>query len=165
MGGSAARLATVLAGGSPAGAIPHLALSSYPAVIEVTRWLKARTYKPEEGQGHDSWSDQPRRRATRRAAAKANERAVEIGSPREADWWEYWRCQGFVPSTRWPALVRKNGGARARLPAEAAGGNPGQYSGKSPEGVETRQEDPGMPKTVSITSAAGKRGRGLQTGG
>ena len=57
------------------------------------------------------------------------------------------------------------GHARARLPAEAAGGNPGEYNSESPEGVETRQEDPGMPKTGTITSAAGKGVRGLQTGG
>jgi hypothetical protein len=48
------------------------------------------------------------------------------------------------------------GHARARLPAEAADGNPGEYNSESPEGVETRQEDPRMPKTVSITSQAGK---------
>jgi hypothetical protein len=48
------------------------------------------------------------------------------------------------------------GRARTRLPAEAAGGNPGEYSGESPEGVETRQEDPRMPKTAAITSYAGK---------
>jgi hypothetical protein len=39
-------------------------------------------------------------------------------------------------------LVRKNWGARTRLPAEAEGGNPGEYSRESPEGVEARQEDP-----------------------
>jgi len=57
------------------------------------------------------------------------------------------------------------GCARLRLPANAVGGNPGEYRGESPEGVETRQEDPGMPKTGTITSAAGKGVRGLQTGG
>jgi hypothetical protein len=57
------------------------------------------------------------------------------------------------------------GHARARLPAEATDGNPGESSGESPEGVETRQEDPGRPKTASITSNAGKGGGGLQTGG
>jgi len=57
------------------------------------------------------------------------------------------------------------GHARPRLPADAVGGNPGKYRGESPEGVETRQEDPRMPKTVAITSKAGKRDRGLQTGG
>ena len=57
------------------------------------------------------------------------------------------------------------GYARARLPAEAADGNPGEYRSESPEGVETRQEDPGMPKTVAITSPAGKGDRGFQTGG
>jgi len=41
------------------------------------------------------------------------------------------------------------------LPAEAEGGNSGKRS-ESPEGLETRQEDPGMPKIVSITSIAGK---------
>jgi len=34
------------------------------------------------------------------------------------------------------------GCARARLPAAAEGGNPGEDSGESPEGVETRQEGP-----------------------
>ena len=57
------------------------------------------------------------------------------------------------------------GHARARLPAEAADGNPGEYSSESPEGVKTRQEDPRMPKTTAITSHAGKCGGGLQTGG
>jgi len=50
------------------------------------------------------------------------------------------------------------GCARARLPAEAADGNPGEYSRESPEGVETGQEGPRMPKTVSLTSQAGVRG-------
>jgi hypothetical protein len=40
------------------------------------------------------------------------------------------------------------GHARASLPAEAADGNPGEYSSASPEGVETRQEDPRMPGPV-----------------
>jgi len=57
------------------------------------------------------------------------------------------------------------GHARARLPAEAADGNPGEYNSESPEGVETRQEGPWMPKTAAITSPAGKCGGGLQTGG
>ena len=34
------------------------------------------------------------------------------------------------------------GCARARLPTEAADGNPGEHSSESLEGVETRQEDP-----------------------
>ena len=42
------------------------------------------------------------------------------------------------------------------LPAEAEGGNSGKLSSESPEGLETRQEDPRMPKIISITSAAGK---------
>jgi hypothetical protein len=57
------------------------------------------------------------------------------------------------------------GQARARLPAEAADGNPGEYSSASPEGVKTRQEDPRMPTPTAITSHAGKCGGGLQTGG
>jgi hypothetical protein len=57
------------------------------------------------------------------------------------------------------------GCARARLPADAEGGNPGEYSGESPEGVESRQEDPRMPKTAAITNGVGKGGGGLQTGG
>jgi hypothetical protein len=48
-GGSAARRAAVLAGESPAGAIPRLAPSSYPTVLGVTWGLEARTYKPKEG--------------------------------------------------------------------------------------------------------------------
>ena len=65
-------------------------------------------------------------------------------------------AKGFLPLPDGQRLVRKNWGARARLPAEAEGGNPGEYSRESPEGVEARQEDPGMPKTDSITSGAGK---------
>jgi hypothetical protein len=45
------------------------------------------------------------------------------------------------------------GCARLRLPADAVGGNPGEDRGESPEGVETRQEDPGMPKTGTISSS------------
>jgi hypothetical protein len=48
------------------------------------------------------------------------------------------------------------GQARARLPAAAAGGNPGEYTRESPAGVETRQEGPRMPKPVALTSQAGK---------
>jgi len=57
------------------------------------------------------------------------------------------------------------GCARARLPADAADGNPGEYSGASPEGVETRQAGPGMPKTGARTNHGGKWGGGLRTGG
>ena len=57
------------------------------------------------------------------------------------------------------------GHARAGLPAEVEGGNPGESSSESSEGLETRQEDPRMPKTVPITSPAGKWGGGNQTGG
>ena len=42
-------------------------------------------------------SDQPRRRATRRAVARANERAVEIGSPRGADCGSIGAAKGFFP--------------------------------------------------------------------
>ena len=42
-------------------------------------------------------SDQPRRRATRRAVARANERAVEIGSPRGADCGSIGGAKGFFP--------------------------------------------------------------------
>ena len=44
-----------------------------------------------------AWSDQPRRRATRRAVARANERAVEIGSPRGADCGSIGDAKGFFP--------------------------------------------------------------------
>src|SRR5262249_50501025 len=47
------------------------------------------------------------------------------------------------------------GCARARLPAEAADGNPGENSSESPEGVEARQEDHGMPKTASKPAMLG----------
>jgi hypothetical protein len=88
-----------------------------------------------------------------------------MGSPRAADWREPWSCQGLLPSPRWPARVRKQGGARPRLPAAAAGGKPGEDRGSSPEGVATRPEDPRMPTTGARTSRAGKGGRGLQSGG
>ena len=51
------------------------------------------------------------------------------------------------------------GCARARLPAAAEGGNPGEYSSESPEGVEIRQEDPRMPKTAAITNGGWERRR------
>jgi hypothetical protein len=77
--------------------------------------------------------------------------------------WEVPRVASLSP--RASAGTAAWGWARARLPAEAAGGNPGQDRSRSPAGVETRQEEPRMPKTASRTSPAGKCGGGLQTGG
>ena len=62
--------------------------------------------------------------------------------------------------------VWKNWGTHVLgLPAEAKGGNPGEYSSESPEGLTTRQDYPGMPKPVPITGITGKWAGGGQTGG
>ena len=57
------------------------------------------------------------------------------------------------------------GDARAGLPAEVEGGNPGEPGRESSESLESRQDDPGMSKTEPITSSAGKWAGGDQTGG
>jgi len=57
------------------------------------------------------------------------------------------------------------GNARTGLPAEVEGGNPAQCDRESSEGLEPRQDDPGMPKTDPITGSAGKWLGGNQTGG
>ena len=64
-------------------------------------------------------------------------------------------CQGFpaypMASAGAEELRRTHRGSR-----RIEGGNTGQYSSESPEGVEVRQDDPWMSKTVSITGCAGK---------
>jgi hypothetical protein len=75
-------------------------------------------------------------------------------------------CQDFFPSRQWPVSVRKAwGDARTGLPAEVEGGNLAQFDSESSEGLEPRQDGPGMPKTGLITSKAGKWAGGDQTGG
>ena len=95
--------------------------------------------------------DQPRRLANRRAVARANGLIAETPPSVELVA-GYSECQAFPSPTRWPVLVRKKlGSARIRLPAEVEGGNSGQFSRESPEGVLLGQDDPGMPKTRPIT--------------
>ena len=66
---------------------------------------------------------------------RANERAVEIVGPHEADL--RLELPGFcLLPDQW---MRKN---EAHLPAEAEGGNPGKYSSESPEGLGGRQDGP-----------------------
>ena len=89
------------------------------------------------------WSGQHRGQAIRRAVAKANGLNAEIGPRTKLIQAEYWRCQEFLPSTRWPVPMRKDGAVPVSdLPAEVEGGNPGEPSSKSSEGLESRQEDP-----------------------
>ena len=89
------------------------------------------------------WSGQHRGQAIRRAVAKANGLNAEMGPRTKLIQAEYWRCQEFLLSTRWPVLMRKDGAVPVSdLPAEVEGGNPGEPSSKSSEGLESRQEDP-----------------------
>ena len=88
-------------------------------------------------------SGQHRGQAIRRAVAKANGLNAEMGPRTKLIQAEYWRCQEFLPSTRWPVPMRKDGAVPVSdLPAEVEGGNPGEPSSKSSEGLESRQEDP-----------------------
>jgi hypothetical protein len=68
---------------------------------------------------------------------------AEIGYRTKLIQAEYWRCQEFFLSTRWPMPMRKNGAVPVSdLPAEFEGGNPGEPSSKSSEGLVSRQDDP-----------------------
>ena len=111
-------------------------------------------------------SGQHRGQATRRAVAKANGLIAEMGSRTKLIQAEYRRCQEFLPSIRWPVPMRKDGAVPVSdLPAGVEGGNPGEPSSESSEGLGSGQEDPRMSKTVPITSFAGKWTGGNQTGG
>ena len=111
-------------------------------------------------------SGQHRGQATRRAVAKANGLIAEMGSRTKLIQAEYRRCQEFFPSIRWPVPMRKDGAVPVSdLPAGVEGGNPGEPSSESSEGLGSGQEDPRMSKTVPITSPAGKWTGGDQTGG
>ncbi len=88
-------------------------------------------------------SGQHRGQAIRRAVAKANGLNAEMGPRTKLIQAEYWRCQEFLLSIRWPVPMRKDGAVPVSdLPAEVEGGNPGEPSSKSSEGLESRQEDP-----------------------
>jgi hypothetical protein len=54
------------------------------------------------------------------------------------------------------ADTEERGYARVGSAVATEGGNPGESDDESPEGLEARQEGPGMPKTDAITSCAGK---------
>ena len=82
------------------------------------------------------------RRANRRAVAKANERVVEIGSRTKLICGNIGAAKGFFPLPDGQCRYGRTEAHVSGLPAEAEGGNPGQYSGESPEGVGGRQEDP-----------------------
>jgi hypothetical protein len=111
-------------------------------------------------------SGQHRGQATRRAVVKANGLIAEMGSRTKLIQAEYRRCQEFFPSIRWPVPMRKDGAVPVSdLPAGVEGGNPGEPSSESSEGLGSGQEDPRMSKTVPITSPAGKWTGGDQTGG
>jgi hypothetical protein len=56
---------------------------------------------------------------------------------------EHRRCQECLPSTRWPVPTRTDGARPVSdLPADVEGGNPGEPSSESSEGLVSRQEDP-----------------------
>ena len=75
------------------------------------------------------WSGQHRGQATRRAVTKVNGLNAEIGCRTKLIQAEYWRCQEFFPSIRWPVPMRKDGAVPVSdLPAEFEGGNPGKPS-------------------------------------
>ena len=81
-------------------------------------------------------SDHPRGQTTRRAVARANGLVAEMGSRVKMICGIKWRCQGFLSSTRWPGPTWKNWGKHMLgLPAEAEGGNSGEFSSESPEGL------------------------------
>ena len=111
-------------------------------------------------------SGQHRGRATGRAVARANGLTAEMGPRTKLIHAEHRRCQGCLPSTRWPVPARKDGAVPVSdLPADVEGGNPGEPSSESSEGLVARQDDPRMSKTVPITGRAGKWPGGDQTGG
>ena len=111
-------------------------------------------------------SGQHRGRATGRAVARANGLTAEMGPRTKLIQAEHRRCQGFLPSTRWPVPARKDGAVPVSdLPADVEGGNPGEPGSESSEGLVARQDDPRMSKTVPITGRAGKWPGGDQTGG
>jgi len=111
-------------------------------------------------------SGQHRGRATGRAVARANGLTAEMGPRTKLIQAEHRRCQECLPSTRWPVPARKDGAVPVSdLPADVEGGNPGEPSSESSEGLVARQDDPRMSKTVPITGHAGKWPGGDQTGG
>ena len=111
-------------------------------------------------------SGQHRGRATGRAVARANGLTAEMGPRTKLIHAEHRRCQEFLPSTRWPVPARKDGAVPVPdLPADVEGGNPGEPSSESSEGLVAGQDDPRMSKTVPITGRAGKWPGGDQTGG
>ena len=76
-------------------------------------------------------SGQHRGQAIRRAVAKANGLNAEMGPRTKLIQAEYWRCQEFLLSIRWPVPMRKDGAVPVSdLPAEVEGGNPGEPSSK-----------------------------------
>ena len=102
-------------------------------------------------------SDQHRRLATRRAAAKANGLDAEIPSPGEADLaGVLGTLRAYSVHSMASADAEELGYARIGSPGVSEGGNSGESSGESPEGLMPRQEEPGMPKTDPITGPAGK---------
>ena len=111
------------------------------------------------------WSGQHRGQAIRRAVAKANGLNAEMGPRTKLIQAEYWRCQEFLLSTRWPVPMRKDGAVPVSdLPAEVEGGNPGEPSSRSSEGLESDRRSLNV-KDLPITGSAGKWTGGNQTGG
>ena len=89
-------------------------------------------------------SGQHRGQATRRAAAKANGLIAEIGSPHEADSsGAIGDAKSFFPLLDGQCRRGRMGQMPASdLPADVEGGNPGEPSSESSEGLDSRQEDP-----------------------
>src|SRR5262249_25804748 len=118
-------------------------------VISGSSWGDPRAGSPDvealDGRvdSEPSRSGQHRGQATRRAVAKANGLIAEMGPRTQLIQAEHRRCQDFLPSRRWPVPMRKDGAMPVSdLPAAVEGGNPGEPSSESSEGLESGQEDP-----------------------
>jgi hypothetical protein len=99
-------------------------------------------------------SDQPRRRATRRAVARANERAVAMGSPRAADGGSIGGAKGFFPlpdGQRWGGRMgvctRQTPGGSCRRQSwraqQCKSGRCGDQAGGSLYAKDRRYNQPG----------------------
>ena len=106
----------------------------------------ARGYstKPWEAEGTLSPSGlvSPARRATRRAVAKANERVAESHTRMKLICGNLGAAKGLSLRPDGQCRYGRTEAHVSGLPAEAEGGNPGQYSGESSEGLCGRQDDP-----------------------
>ena len=109
----------------------------------VTRWPESPEVKALDGRGNlpRVW---PAREASKQEGRSESERTSRRKEPPARSWFK--RVIG-VPRVCCLYPMASAGAeelrpARTGLPAEAEGGNPGQYSSESPEGEEDGQDDP-----------------------